>query len=64
MSKTSAKKVLTITLRRSPTGHLPDQVQTLRGLGLRRIRQTVERQDTPEIRGMVRKVIHLVDVKE
>ncbi len=63
MSKTRAQKVLAITLRRSPSGHPPDQVQTLRGLGLRKIRQTVERQDTPEIRGMVRKVIHLVEVR-
>jgi large subunit ribosomal protein L30 len=64
MSKTDAQKVLTITLRRGLSGHPPDQVQTLRGLGLRKIRQTVVRRDTPEIRGMVRKVIHLVDVQE
>ena len=39
-----------------------DQKQTLRGLGLRRIRQEVVRPDTPAIRGLVQKVRHLVEV--
>jgi large subunit ribosomal protein L30 len=39
-----------------------DQKQTLRGLGLRRIRQEVVRPDTPAIRGLVHKVRHLVEV--
>jgi large subunit ribosomal protein L30 len=43
----------------------PDkQRATLRGLGLRRMNQVVERLDTPEIRGMVRKIPHLVAVVE
>ena len=55
---------LKITLKRSPIGRAKDQKATLVGLGLRRIHQTVEREDTPSIRGMVKKVIHLVEVQE
>lgn len=53
-----------ITQVRSVIGRPPKQRQTLRGLGLRRIRHSVERLDTPEIRGMVRKISHLVKVEE
>jgi len=55
---------LIITQVRSAIGRPPKQRQTLRGLGLRRIRHSVERLDTPEIRGMVRKISHLVKVEE
>ncbi|NCO58275.1 MAG: 50S ribosomal protein L30 [Nitrospirae bacterium CG18_big_fil_WC_8_21_14_2_50_70_55] len=55
---------LMITQVRSSNGRPLKQRQTLRGLGLRRIRHCVERLDTPEIRGMVRKVSHLVKVEE
>ncbi len=55
---------LKITLKRSPIGRANDQKATLVGLGLRRMHQTVEREDTPSIRGMVKKVIHLVEVQE
>ncbi|RMF84077.1 MAG: 50S ribosomal protein L30 [Nitrospirae bacterium] len=55
---------LIITQVRSAIGRPRDQRATLRGLGLRRIRHTVERPDTPAIRGMVRKVAHLVQVEE
>jgi large subunit ribosomal protein L30 len=41
-----------------------DMRQTIRGLGLRRLQQVVERQDTPETRGMIHKVRHLVEVVE
>jgi large subunit ribosomal protein L30 len=41
-----------------------DMRQTVRGLGLRRLHQVVERQDTPAIRGMILKVRHLVEVVE
>ena len=43
---------------------IPEAGATLRGLGLRRLHQTVELEDTPAIRGMIRKVIHLVVVEE
>jgi large subunit ribosomal protein L30 len=41
-----------------------DMRQTVRGLGLRRLHQVVEHQDTPSIRGMILKVRHLVEVVE
>jgi large subunit ribosomal protein L30 len=41
-----------------------DQRATVRGLGLRRLQQVVEREDTPMVRGMVRKIPHLVAVVE
>jgi large subunit ribosomal protein L30 len=41
-----------------------DMRQTIRGLGLRRMHQVVERDDTPAIRGMIHKVRHLVEVVE
>ena len=41
-----------------------DQRATVRGLGLRRLQQVVEREDTPMVRGMVRKIPHLVTVVE
>ena len=41
-----------------------DMRQTIRGLGFRRLNQTVERQDTPAVRGMIHKVRHLVVVEE
>jgi large subunit ribosomal protein L30 len=41
-----------------------DMRQTIRGLGLRRLHQVVERQNTPEVRGMIHKVRHLVEVVE
>lgn len=55
---------LRITLRRSLIGEKPKTRATVRGLGLRRIDSVVEHADTPDIRGMVRRVIHLVDVEE
>ncbi len=55
---------LRITLKKSPYGTKPKQRATVRALGLRRIRQTVVHEDRPEIRGMVAKVPHLVEVEE
>jgi large subunit ribosomal protein L30 len=52
-----------VTLLRSPIGFKHNQETVVRGLGLRRIRQTVELKDTSEIRGMIRKVRHLVEVE-
>jgi large subunit ribosomal protein L30 len=54
---------LQITLRRSRIGTTPRQREVLRGLGLRRINSKVLREDTPSIRGMVNKVVHLVEVE-
>ena len=55
---------LRITQVRSSIGAKPKQRGTLRALGLRRVRQTVEHPDRPEIRGMVERVPHLVTVEE
>jgi large subunit ribosomal protein L30 len=41
-----------------------DMRQTIRGLGFRRLNQTVEQPDTPAVRGMIHKVRHLVSVEE
>ena len=55
---------LKVTLRRSRNGANRKQLDTLRSLGLRRIGQTVEIEDSEQARGMVRAVRHLVDVEE
>jgi large subunit ribosomal protein L30 len=55
---------LTITQRKSRNGSDKSQRDTLRSLGLRRIGQSVERPDSPQLRGMVHKVRHLVEVSE
>ena len=57
-------KTLTITLVRSPIGFNRTQGKTVEGMGLRRIRHSVELPDTPETRGMIHKVRHLVTVQE
>ncbi len=54
---------LRITQVRSDIGRLEGQRRTLRALGLRRIGQSVEQPDRPEIRGMIAKVSHLVRVE-
>jgi large subunit ribosomal protein L30 len=53
-----------ITQIKSRNGTKANQRDTLRSLGLRRIGQTVEREDTPQLRGMVYTVAHLVKVEE
>ena len=53
-----------VTLKRSPIGRTARQGQTLQSMGLRRLHQTVELQDTPSTRGMIAKVAHLVSVDE
>jgi large subunit ribosomal protein L30 len=55
---------LKVTQRKSRNGCDKRQIDTLRSLGLRRIGQTVEVQDNPQIRGMLHKVRHLVEVAE
>jgi large subunit ribosomal protein L30 len=53
-----------ITQRRSRNGANRPQLDTLRSLGLRRIGHSVEREDSPQLRGMIRRVAHLVEVEE
>ena len=57
-----AKKVK-ITLKKSLIGEKPKTRATARSLGLRRIRQTVVHADSPDLRGMLARVRHLVDVE-
>jgi large subunit ribosomal protein L30 len=57
-------KTLTITLVKSPIGFNKTQAKTVEGMGLRRIRHSVTLLDTPETRGMIHKVRHLVTVAE
>lgn len=61
-----AKKKSTIRIRqiKSPIGYDKAQRESLRGLGLRRIRHEVERPDTPAVRGQVDKIGHLVEIVE
>ncbi len=54
---------LKITLLRSPIGYEQSQRDTVRGLGLRKLRQSVVQEDTPVIRGMIHKVRHMVVVE-
>jgi large subunit ribosomal protein L30 len=59
-----SQKMLKITLIRGFTRRPEKQRKVTRGLGLRRIRQTVVREDKPEIRGMIAKIPHMVIVEE
>jgi large subunit ribosomal protein L30 len=56
-------KTIKVTQTGSPIGRKSDQNATLVGLGLGRINRTRELQDTPAVRGMIRKVRHLVRVE-
>ena len=60
----SSDKTIRVTLVKSPIGYTKDQKATVKALGLRRMHQTVEHKDNPAVRGMIRKVVHLVQVEE
>jgi large subunit ribosomal protein L30 len=64
MAKNADAKTLTITLRKSPIGFNRNQAAVVQGMGLRRIGHSVALKDTPETRGMILKVRHLVEVGE
>jgi len=53
-----------IKLIKSPIGEKPKKRKTLKALGLKKIRQVVEKKDNPQMRGMVRVVDYLVEVEE
>lgn len=59
----NAGKTVRVTLVRSPIGTRPAHRATVRGLGLRRINQTRELLDTPEVRGMINKISYLIRVE-
>jgi len=53
-----------VKLVKSTIGRKDDQIATVKALGLKKIRSVVEHEDTPQIRGMINKVSHLVEVEE
>ncbi|VAX77008.1 50S ribosomal protein L30 [Serratia symbiotica] len=57
-------KTIKVRQVRSSIGRLPKHKATLLGLGLRRIGQTVEREDTPSIRGMIDLISYMVKIEE
>lgn len=59
----SKEQSVNVTLRRSLIGEKPKTRATVEGLGLRKINQTVTQVDSPSLRGMLRKVSHLVEVE-
>lgn len=56
--------MIRVTLRRSPHGRIADHKKCVAGLGLRRMHQTVEVEDTPQNRGMINKVSYMLETKE
>jgi large subunit ribosomal protein L30 len=64
MTSTASQTTLRITLLHSPIGTTFRHKATLQALGLRKIRQSVDQVDTPQLRGMLSKVRHLVQVEE
>lgn len=59
-----ADKKIKVTLTRSPIGRLKNHRACVRGLGLRKIHQTVEVVDTPANRGMINKIAYMLSVEE
>lgn len=59
----SKKKTLVVKLTKSPIGRMPKHRACVRGLGLRRVGQSVELEDTPSIRGMIGQVDYMVHVE-
>jgi large subunit ribosomal protein L30 len=64
MAKNTSAKQLKITLVKSTIGFNKTQAKTVEGMGLRKINSSVSLADTPETRGMIHKVRHLVTVSE
>ena len=64
MSTQENGKKITVKLIKSSIGYSVRQKNTVKALGLRRLGQTVQHNDTPVIRGMINKVSHLVEVSE
>ena len=62
--KKTADKTIKVTLIRSKFGRTPGHSECLSGLGLRRVNQSVEVVDSPQIRGMINKVAYLLRVEE
>ncbi len=63
-AKKANKDTIKVTLVRSPISAKPKHRETVRGLGLKRMHQTVELEDTPAVRGMVNAVEYMVRVED
>jgi len=63
-AKSNDTKTVTVTLVKSPIGFEKSQGKTVESMGLRRLQHSVTLKDTPETRGMIFKVRHLVTVSE
>ena len=63
-AKSVAGKTICVMQIASPIGRHPDQRKTLIGLGLNKIRRERVLEDTPSVRGMIKKVAHLVTIKD
>ena len=59
-----ANKTISVQLTRSPIGRLPKHRETVKGLGLKKIGQVRELEDTPAVRGMVNRVNYMVEIVE
>ncbi len=57
------KKTVKVTLKKSPIGTSPKHKLCLKGLGLRRVNQSVEVEDTPSVRGMIQKINYMLSVE-
>ena len=64
MAKKNEGKTIRLTLVCSPIGFPQPQKATIKALGFRRLHQTVEHVDTPVLRGMMDKVVHLIKIEE
>ena len=63
MAKKDETTTVKVTQTGSPIRRTKDQLATLKGLGLGKMHRTVELKDSPEVRGMIRKVQHMVSVE-
>ncbi len=59
----ASSKILSVTLIKSPIGRLKNHKASIAGLGLRKIGQTVEVEDSPSVRGMIDQVAYLLKVE-
>jgi len=62
--KAANSKTVRVTWVKSDIGFTKDQKATIKALGLRRLHQTIEHKDTPALRGMITKVIHMLKIEE
>lgn len=57
-------KTIKVTLKKSTIGCTQKQIATIKGLGLKKVRSARELENTPAVRGMIKKVIHMLKIEE